>query len=498
MARDFLRDPFVAARVLVASAGVFSAGAFLLLALQRIGHPFELEWMEGATLEHVRRILGGQPIYVEPSTDFVPQIYTPFYLWASALVARALGDGFLALRAVSLAAAFGCFLWIFRVVRRETSDSAAAMAGAGLFAATYGESGFFFDVGRADMLFLFFALGAFACVRPGASRRELLAGAALAVLAYLTKQVALSVWGALVVVCAVLHGRAGLWFALPSAIGIAGSSLLLDAASEGWFRYYAYFVPSRHRYRPSMWTGYWTAHVLRLWLPLFLAGIGFLLLWYGRERRRLVYLALPLGAMLVTSWYVRLKAGSHLNTLMPAHALVAVCFGWSLPGLARSVRDAARGRFASPAAALVALVFLVPFVQLRWDGARRVPSPEDRASGERLLERLSSTEGDVLVPSHGYLGALAGKRAFAHAQAVVDILAADPERGEELRRDYAELVRARRFGAVVVDGDFLSLSEELRAFYALEGPVFADDESFYPVTGYRTRPRSWWVPTTGP
>ncbi|MFH1143060.1 MAG: hypothetical protein V1774_00780, partial [Candidatus Eisenbacteria bacterium] len=45
-----------------------AAGAFLLLyllvALQRIAYPWELEWMEGGLVDHVQRIVNGQGIYV--------------------------------------------------------------------------------------------------------------------------------------------------------------------------------------------------------------------------------------------------------------------------------------------------------------------------------------------------------------------------------------------------------------------------------------------------
>src|SRR5262249_52665499 len=65
--------------------------AYLVVAVMRMGYPFELEWLEGITLEHVRRILAGQPIYVAPSLSFVPLNYTPLFFQVSAGVAAVLG-----------------------------------------------------------------------------------------------------------------------------------------------------------------------------------------------------------------------------------------------------------------------------------------------------------------------------------------------------------------------------------------------------------------------
>src|SRR5262245_60258037 len=53
--------------------------AYLGVALARIGYPFELEWLEGQSLEEVRRLLAGQPIYAAPSLEFVASNYPPLY-----------------------------------------------------------------------------------------------------------------------------------------------------------------------------------------------------------------------------------------------------------------------------------------------------------------------------------------------------------------------------------------------------------------------------------
>ena len=60
--------------ILQAAVVLVAAGYVLLyvgLAFVRLRYPFELEWMEGSIVEHVRRAAAGEAIYARPSIDFV-------------------------------------------------------------------------------------------------------------------------------------------------------------------------------------------------------------------------------------------------------------------------------------------------------------------------------------------------------------------------------------------------------------------------------------------
>jgi hypothetical protein len=58
-------------------AGAAYLLVYIVIALMRDWYPFELEWLEGASVVHVQRVLDGRPLYVPPSLDFVPFIYPP-------------------------------------------------------------------------------------------------------------------------------------------------------------------------------------------------------------------------------------------------------------------------------------------------------------------------------------------------------------------------------------------------------------------------------------
>src|SRR6185295_13663189 len=132
---------------------------YLCVAILRLRYPFELEWLEGATLDHVRRVLTDAPLYARPSLEFTAFTYPPLYYYLAALGLRFGVNGFIAMRAVSIAASGGAFVLIYLLVRGE-SGRRIAFVSAGLFVATYSLSGAWLDLGRVDSLYLCLALAA--------------------------------------------------------------------------------------------------------------------------------------------------------------------------------------------------------------------------------------------------------------------------------------------------------------------------------------------------
>ena len=82
-------------------AGAWYVGVYIALAWYRVPYPFELEWMEGAMVDHVIRVLSGQNLFVPPTIDFAPFIYNPLFYYLAAIPSLVLGASHLALRLVS-------------------------------------------------------------------------------------------------------------------------------------------------------------------------------------------------------------------------------------------------------------------------------------------------------------------------------------------------------------------------------------------------------------
>ena len=109
--------PFFAA----IATGVAQLGLLFTAVLSRFSYPYDLEWMEGGMLNHAARISDGAGIYVEPSVDFIPYLYTPLYPGLLAAFEPIFGISYQTGRAISIlsivAIVIGCCLGVgFSVV----------------------------------------------------------------------------------------------------------------------------------------------------------------------------------------------------------------------------------------------------------------------------------------------------------------------------------------------------------------------------------------------
>jgi hypothetical protein len=480
-----------AGRALVGVAAIGYVALYVFVALRRMPYPFELEWLEGGTLDHVRRLLEGRALYGPPSTEFVAYIYPPLYYYVAAAAAKALGTSFLPLRLVSFAASLGSLALIFDLVRKETGRAFPGLVAAGLFAATFRASGFWFDLGRVDSLFLLLLLAAIRIARFGRSGAACILAAACIGLAFLTKQSALLLAVALGAHEALRDRRRGALFLLVALGLMGGTTLALEWVHGGWYSYYVF------RSHPLV-----AGPVLRFWIrdlaggmPVaVVAAVGYLLSPSGTgpsPARR--FYAFALGALVMTSFFGRLIVGGYLNALIPAHATLAI-----LSGLA--VHQALEWRRSLPPAAatsiesLVHVACLVQLAALAYDPAARIPSAADRAAGERLVATIAGVQGEVLVPFHPYLLPLAGRRPHAHYMAVDEILQfAHGREGDRLAGEIRESFRERRYAAVVLDKAF-SFEDDVKARYRLARLLFEDPDVFLPRTGAALRPEALYVP----
>lgn len=467
--------------------------AYVVLASLRIGHPFELEWMEGGTLAHVRRVLAGQPLYVPPSLAFVPFIYAPLYYYVSAAAASLLGDGLAPLRLVSVLASLGCFALVFLLVRRETRDLEAAVLAACLLAATYAESGTFFDLARSDSLCLLFLLGAVAVARLGRTSGSAAACALLLALACLTKQPALLAAPAL----AVVHARRGRRPAIVFAavfVGVLGAAVLaLDALHDGWFLFYVFGLTGQGPIKRVLVT-FWARDVLSPFaLGVLLAAAGVWLRRARGEARDAGDWAWLLAALSTPAWASRFNVGSDVNVLMPLHAAIALGFGLAWHEV-RLRLDAMPADARAPAAAMAWLVCFAQFVRLLYAPAGLVPRRADRVAGEAFVRSLAELPRPVYVPNHPYLLERAGLEPHAHQVGINQFLNGPPGAWRDrVAALQLSAIRERRYGAIVLD-DWFWWKDDVERCYAPLRPALRDPRAFWPVAGARLRPQTVYVP----
>jgi hypothetical protein len=478
---------------------------FFGIAWARLRYPFELEWMEGGVVDHVRVVLAGRSLYGPPSLDFTPFIYTPGYYYVSALVTKLVGLGFFAPRLVSLLSVAACFVLIAWWVYRETQVAVAGVVAAGLFAATYGESGYWFDVARVDSLFLALLLGGTVLARWGkGTAASLVAGAVLAA-AVMTKQV-----GALLVVPALLYRYRvgwlkGVWTSASFLWIGGGAVLLLELVSKGWFSFYTWRMPAGHLVEWERLPAELRTHATMVLVPLGLASLAVLSGWV----RPRCWAAWGLLASLLvlaagTSLSALLHTGGYVNTLMPIHAAMALCAGLSF---ARVWQAAGAELLTQTGARLFALaVVWLQLELLSWAPRQDlVPSEADAAAGREMLATIGRTQGPIWMVASGYYPyVVSGAPVTAHGVAMADIFKSRQEGVKRrLRAQLSEAISSRRYQTIVLDRavGFLpdDVGEEIRRHYLLKSFVFnVRDGRFWPKVGATIRPAELWVPRPVP
>lgn len=461
MRRALLRRSALAPGALITALALALAAApvliFLWLAGQRIGYPYELNWLEGGTVELVDRALHGHGLYSPPSLGYVGFTYTPLYSYLAAAVAALTGIGFLPLRIVSLAASLLALLALALYVRDVTDDWVAGAVAAGLFAAMDGLTGFFFDVGRLDSLLLALALlTLWLGRRADGSGGGVLVGV-LAFLAFFTKQVGLIATLPALAVALPFRPRAALAALLTCVILAGASTVILDAATGGWYRYY---ILDELTGQPSVATerlGFWTVDLYgNLRALALLAVLGLV----ASVRRRapadvgaVLYDLAAVAGLLATAWLSRLHSGGYLNVLAPAYAACAGVGGWAFAALRR------RGWLAALAATTLVAVQTIGLVHdpghASVHGAsdlQALPTRADRTGGRQLIGALRQLPGPILVLRHPWYATEVGKGSFAQSDGIAEVLRSTAPRGAaDLRRALAGALNRDHIATVVLD-----------------------------------------------
>ena len=386
------------------------AAYFVVVALLRLPFPYELDWMEGGQLTESLEILRGRFPYAAPSADHIAMPYQPLYAAVVAALGGAFGLSLPLARGVSVASTLACAWLVMAVVRRETGSRRHGLVAAGTFLGLYAVTSFWFDKARVDSLFLALLVGglhsARAIERPW---RACLAAAALLVLAYKTKQLALPFF-ALVPPLLYPRSRRAAFAFVPLALApLALDFVWSQRASGGWFSFYVNTVPRGQPYYADDAFRFFL--VLATTVPVLLVlaasgGDGALRRGPWGERLRQTWsLATLLGVVVSLAAWAR--PGGAPNNLLPTYVFAIIVAFVELRRLEANT-DARRRALLSGALAL----------QLLWlvrSPRDQIPRPEHYEAQRRRVEILRAAPGPVLVPARPWLAVLAGKAPSYHA-----------------------------------------------------------------------------------
>ena len=523
----------VAALALAAPAA-WQVSLLFAAIVQRVAYPYDLEWMEGGVLVHALRLSRGEGIYVAPSVDFIPFLYTPLYPAVLAALGKVFGLGYTLGRAVSglsVAATIAIATWALAREERGAGPAAlgvpraalwplAAFSAAGVFAATYPWVEGWYDLVRADAMFLAMVIGGLVWLRAAAQRPGrgwqglwhpgVLGAGLLLGASFFAKQTGFLFVAAGGAALLAANWRAIPIYALGAGVVGGGGTLIMERATGGWFWRYVFMVHQQHDTNPDrFWRSF--GYMLKqqpsvpiaIGVALLLAGVA----WAVRRTR-------PAGsgglAWFAWCWVVGVLVGAigwatqwaHFNAYVPAMALGGLAAGAAIVGVAGAARALwPRWRPAGAIAAGVLVGLLgIDLARTRWKVAPLVPTAKDRAAGDKLIASIRAVEGDVFVPFHPWYPVLAGKSAHVHRMGIMDITYTAPPSEKkkplppEMRRvaGLAESLRGKRWAVVVLD-DRAQLGElpGLNQGY-VQTRVLKGDEAPHVVSGARTMPRTWW------
>jgi hypothetical protein len=382
--------------------------AFMVyLWFNHVNFPLNLEAMELTVVQHLRRIMAGLPLYVEPSPEFVPLAYAPFYYYFSVPFAWMFGANLFTLRLVAILGMLGAGIVIFAAVKKHTASNWWALMAAGLFAASYRVMDTYLDNAHSDSWLLFAALLGCHLIDLKRSRTTNLLGVFLLVVSFWFKQ-----HGALFAIGGVLYltWRDGLknswvYWALAGLLGPMLYALAPSLMFGSQFHYYTLTVPSN-------WSGFSFAGVKRYigyavknYLMLAATGAAASVYFFVKKWRdvNVWYFMLPFA--MLTGVMGALDEGSNNNIFIPMATWFIIT---GVLGLQYATENYAPVR----KWAIHLLALAASFALLFYNPASVLVSPRAPQAYRDLIQYLNSLDGAVYAP---WLGQLEDGYAFSPA-----------------------------------------------------------------------------------
>jgi hypothetical protein len=471
-------------------------GFYLYGAFKRITYPYDLDFIEDNMLMQAIQVSLGKPVYVPPNADFVPQVYMPLYTLLSGWIFKAIAPSYVPMRLLSFSATIVTAIMIFSISRRICGNRGIAFCTMALFLAGYRTTGGWYDLARVDALYVMLTLAGAALLAYGKENRFRLplAGFILA-LAFLTKQNGLFFGLVVAVYLSLTIGWQALAFAIPFALFSILPVLYLDQVFGGWFSTYvfkiAYLSPIDFHRVVAFLKDDLLGSMIGLTIPFIIAGIS--LVWRERRKNTLIE---PWNWFIVAALFIsiagRASVGGNRNNLMPAYTFLCIApalvaretrlwwDGWQVP--------AKSGLFVLIIAQFV-LTSLIPKYPLGF-----IPTSSMKSAGDRLIQRVVSVQGPVLVMLHPYYALLAGKEPAVDIQ----MLWHARLRGEQpLPDDFVNRIESHYYSAIISDESFFETQPDLHKLittYYIQTETLNLSSAPPTITGVVVRPKVIYLP----
>ena len=484
--RDIYRERmFLKGLILLLAA--WHLGAFLWVGLQRFSYPFELEWTEGAEVQTVLRLMENQPIYTESTLEWSSPLSTPLYYYIGWALMSVFGAGFVQLRLISIIAAVGAGILLYRFLRKQDIEDSYSLAGFGLYFAAFSATGSWYDLAHGDSAALFLAVWSFYIAGEGKSWLRPVLSAVLAALSFFTSQYFIAAPILLGIYWYLIDRRKFYYFltACLSIFVLGAITIYLLNGSGLWAT-----VSSWPHLSFSRVFTFW-AYGCPLKFPLLCVLSAFTIFFISRKiisgkyESHIPAFALMAGGLIIVSWLGYITTGSYDNVFIPAAAAMAALSAWALQHFKSSEYNL--GWLPPVAVKVLVIIQLILFIT---NPGKLMPSDEDVKAGGRFIEKISSLDGEVYIPKHGYYQYLAGKGSYlpyAHLRGRIS------PRGEGfyigLPEDLTRAIAEKHFDFIIIDEPADFWLEAISPYYRLEEEIFANPLTFQSKSGEITRPQ---------
>lgn len=481
--KSLLKKEYRFFKAILFTQALLSIAILLFIFSKRINYPFELEWMEGSTVEHIYRLFEGKKIYTEPTLEFIPHIYTPFFSYLGYIFSAFFGIGFFPLRLISIISSVGTSYLIYRLVYNETKSLFWSIIGIGIYTGSYGLSGFWYDLARVDSLANFFTiLSLFLLIKK--SDYSLILSILTSFLAFYTKQSQIIIIGFIILPLLTKSIRKFLVYLGPLLGLIILSVLLENFLSNGWFCFWNFTLPKEHDWVWSRIISFWTTDILPYFSISFLLIIPLMIeksLWKEEKKQ---YFFLFFLASLINSYLLRLHYGGYNNVFIPLIISIAIL----LP-----VACSYFQQILNKVGLLNKLIFsalIIQLVLLFYNPERAIPKEENLKGGRQFIEFIAKVEGEVFIPCHSFISRYAEKKSYAHFVLLNDLFITQCPEKNKIIKEWEKALITAKFDLIILDPNIQL--PFLDKYYIYTGNI-SKENTFTTPTG-NTYPYKLFVP----
>ncbi|MEW6482413.1 MAG: hypothetical protein AB1397_05365, partial [bacterium] len=145
-------------------------------------------------------------------------------------------------------------------------------------------------------------------------------------------------------------------------------------------------------------------------------------------------------------------------------------------------------------------MLIIHFIITFYNPLSQIPTEKDKACGESFLSQISSIQGDIFIPYHGFYLTKIGKKPYCYIACLSDI-ELDKKDGKKLIDDFIETLKKKlenkEFSAIVLSNEGIpSFESFIRGYYPSAYTLFSplQERDFLTITGWRRRPSYIYLP----